>query len=141
MVMSFFVEVHHLSSVASDSKAFVESECERCIPLITNATGTGCEDERVHKCAAVSLSGYFLAYAYFSGACWLLIDTSVNLYFTVVARSYWFHLQDDKMILLGQSVLGESVVGSGLTRLEEEALGGGPGDVYVRMDGSSDDGS
>ena len=50
-------------------------------------------------------------------------------------------VQDDKMIALGQSVLGESVVGSGLTALEEEALGGGGGDVYVRMDDSRVDGS
>jgi hypothetical protein len=155
----------------------------------------------VHQCALVSLSGYFTFWAYLSGVFWLVTDTSVNLYFSVVARSYWFHLQvsnayhhqrleapplyiavhqqtprasqmeqsqifrrqgplsctldtkelvaesnipsvqDDKMIALGQSVLGESVVGSGLTALEEEALGGGGGDVYVRMDDSRVDGS
>jgi hypothetical protein len=64
------------------------------VPLFANVTeGSGCEDERVLQCASVSLSGYFTFWAYLSGVFWLVTDTSVNLYFSVVARSYWFHLQ------------------------------------------------
>ncbi len=30
----------------------------------------------------------------------LLLDIAINLYFAMVARSYWFHLHDDKMIMV-----------------------------------------
>eukprot|EP00283_Hemiselmis_rufescens_P012163 CAMPEP_0173439206 /NCGR_PEP_ID=MMETSP1357-20121228/20827_1 /TAXON_ID=77926 /ORGANISM="Hemiselmis rufescens, Strain PCC563" /LENGTH=258 /DNA_ID=CAMNT_0014404555 /DNA_START=39 /DNA_END=813 /DNA_ORIENTATION=- len=135
VAVSFFVEVHHLSSIGSDSKWYGEALCAKCEAMFHNVT-SGCEDERVSACVEMDgHSPYFASYAYFSGGVWLAVDVGVNCYFAVVARSYWFHLYDDKMIILGQSEmgpLGHSAADSGLTPLEEQALGGDT-NVYVRM--------
>mmetsp|Transcript_43548 Transcript_43548/g.68173 ORF Transcript_43548/g.68173 Transcript_43548/m.68173 type:complete len:224 (-) Transcript_43548:252-923(-) len=134
-VLCLGLELQRLSGIESDAAQYSAQQCERCIGSIVNATS--CEEPDVLACS-VAEANQFKGYAYFGSLVSMCLGLALNCYFALVARSYWYYLQDDKFIALGQSM------DECLTPLEQQAMGGGvDADVYVRMEtgGAEEDSS
>ncbi|KAJ1485496.1 hypothetical protein T484DRAFT_1892357 [Baffinella frigidus] len=95
----FMIDVMRLSTIEADSQSHSDGECNRCMEMVN---ATSCNDESVLNCMVFSASAFKpLAYSY--GLASLVTALGINLYFSLVARSYWFYLCDDRLSLLGTS--------------------------------------